>query len=93
MSGTGHRLAFLVFALLAAGVFTVAPATARGGAGAGVGAFGGGGVGGIGTGGGGPGLPPSITEPGWGRDVSQCYETRLIHTRHGAQWRRIWACP
>jgi len=56
-------------------------AFARGG-----GAIGGGG----GTGG---GLPPSITEPGWGKDSGpNCYQSRRVHTEHGLRWRRVWTC-
>jgi hypothetical protein len=90
MSGWRNTVACLVVALLA-GTVGMTSAMARGGAGAGMGAFGGGAIGG--GGGGGSGLPPSITEPGWGRDVPECYQPRLVHTRHGAQWRRVWVCP
>ena len=50
-----------------------------------------GGMGGMGGGGG--GLPPSITEPGWGKDSHQdCYRPRLVHTTHGLRWPRVWVC-
>jgi hypothetical protein len=68
-------------------------ALARGGGG-GIGAGAIGGMGGMGGGAGGGGLPPSITEPGWGREYPQdCYQRRLVHTQQGARWRWGWVCP
>jgi hypothetical protein len=42
---------------------------------------------------GGSKLPPSVTEPGWGKDSNyDCYQSRLVHTQNGLRWRRVWVC-
>jgi hypothetical protein len=38
-------------------------------------------------------LPPSITEPGWGKDSNHdCYQSRRVHTQYGQRWQRMRVC-